>query len=89
MGGGGGTCLSGGGGGGAGAPGEGGGGAGEPPPPAGTYPTNRETDNSIAFGSARRREADSQPISQLGRPAVSQTETHSWGFVSGILGSKQ
>ena len=35
--------------------------------------------NSIAFGSAPRREADSQPISQLARPAVSQTETHSQG----------
>ena len=30
--------------------------------------------SSIAFGSAPRREADSQPISQLARPAVSQTE---------------
>ena len=29
--------------------------------------------NSIAFGSAPRREADSQPISQLVRQAVSQT----------------
>ena len=38
--------------------------------------------NSIAFGSAPRREADSQPISQLARPAVSQTETHSLGFLS-------
>ena len=38
--------------------------------------------NSIAFGSAPRREADSQPISQLDRPAVSQTETHSLGFLS-------
>ena len=38
--------------------------------------------NSIAFGSAPRREADSQPISQLGRPAVSQTEAHSLGFLS-------
>ena len=28
--------------------------------------------NSIAFGSAPRREADRQPISQLARPAVSQ-----------------
>ena len=38
--------------------------------------------NSIAFGSAPRREADSQPISQLARPAASQTETHSLGFLS-------
>ena len=36
--------------------------------------------NSIAFGSAPRREADSQPISPLARPAVSQKETHSLGF---------
>ena len=38
--------------------------------------------NSIAFGNAPRREADSQPISPLARPAVSQTETHSLGFLS-------
>ena len=38
--------------------------------------------NSIAFGSAPRRDADSQPISPLARPAVSQTETHSLGFLS-------
>ena len=38
--------------------------------------------NSFAFGSAPRREADSQPISQLNRPAVSQTETHSLGCLS-------
>ena len=38
--------------------------------------------NSIAFGSAPRREADSQPISQLDRPAVSQTETYTLGFLS-------
>ena len=38
--------------------------------------------NSIAFGSAPRRQADSQPISPLARPAVSQTETHSLGFLS-------
>ena len=38
--------------------------------------------NSIAFGSAPRREADSQPISQLDRPAVSQTEAHTLGFLS-------
>ena len=38
--------------------------------------------NSIAFGSAPRREADSQPISQLAMPAVSQTKTHSLGFLS-------
>ena len=36
---------------------------------------------SIAFGSAPRREADSQPISHLARSAVSQTETHSLGFL--------
>ena len=38
--------------------------------------------NSIAFDSAPRREVDSQPISPLARPAVSQTETHSLGFLS-------
>ena len=38
--------------------------------------------NSIAFGSAPRREADSQPISPLDRQAVSQTETHTLGFLS-------
>ena len=38
--------------------------------------------NSIAFGSAPRREADRHPISQLARPAVSQTETHSLGVLS-------
>jgi hypothetical protein len=38
--------------------------------------------NSIAFGSAPQREADSQPISQLAKPAVSQTETHSLGSLS-------
>ena len=42
--------------------------------------------NSIAFGGAPRREADSQPISPLARPVVSQTvsqtETHSLGFLS-------
>ena len=37
--------------------------------------------NSIAFGSAPRREADSQPISQLDRPAVNQIETHTLGFL--------
>ena len=37
---------------------------------------------SIAFGSAPRREADSQPISKSATPAVSQTETHSLGFLS-------
>ena len=47
--------------------------------------------NSIAFGNAPRREADSQPISQLDRPAVSETErsTHFGFFVSGRHGSKQ
>ena len=39
-------------------------------------------ENSIAFGSAPRREVDSQPISPLARLAVSQTETHSLGFLS-------
>ena len=38
--------------------------------------------NSIAFGSAPQREADSQPISPLAKPAVSQTETHSLDFLS-------
>ena len=38
--------------------------------------------NSIAFSRAPRREADSQPISQLARLAVSQTETHGLGFLS-------
>ena len=41
----------------------------------------RPKPNSIAFGSAPRREVDSQPISPLARPAVSQTETHSLGFL--------
>ena len=36
--------------------------------------------NSI--GSAPRREADSQPISPLARPAVSRTKTHRLGFLS-------
>ena len=36
-------------------------------------PNLRDTQNSIAFGSAPRREADSQPISQFVRQAVSQT----------------
>ena len=37
--------------------------------------------NSIAFGSAPRREADSQPISQLARPAVSQSDKNTqFGF---------
>ena len=39
-------------------------------------------ENSIAFGGAPRREADSQPISQLARPAVSEIEAHSLGFLS-------
>ena len=38
--------------------------------------------NSIAFGSAPRREVDSQPFSPCARPAVSHTETHSLGFLS-------
>ena len=45
-------------------------------------PCPLHTENSIAFGSAPRREAESQPISQLARPAVSQTETHSLGVLS-------
>ena len=59
----------------------------------------KTTPNSIAFGSARRREADSQPISQFARPADSQTVSWAsrqadrntqFGFVfSGRLGSKQ
>ena len=36
-------------------------------------------ENSIAFGSAPRREPDSQPISQLVRQAVSQTVRQSVG----------
>ena len=44
-----------------------------------TYGTNI---NSIAFGSASRREVDSHPISPLARPAVSQPATHSLGFLS-------
>ena len=47
-----------------------------------TQPTVQSQGNSIAFGSAPRREVDSQPISPLARPAVSQTETHSLGFLS-------
>ena len=38
--------------------------------------------NYISFGSTARREADSQPISQLARPALSQTEKHSLGVLS-------
>ena len=38
----------------------------------------QQSQNSIAFGSAPRREA----VSQLDRPAVSQTETHILGFLS-------
>ena len=43
---------------------------------------NGTSHNSIAAGSAPRREVDSQPISQLDRPAVSQRETHTVGFLS-------
>ena len=52
--------------------------------------------NSIAFGSAPRREADSQPISQLVRQAVSQTVSRAsrqadrntvWGFSVADLAS--
>ena len=57
--------------------------------------------NSVAFGSAPRREADSQPISQSVRQAISQavsrasrqadrqTETHRLGFFSDRIGYKQ
>ena len=45
--------------------------------------------NTIAFGSAPRRAADSQPISQLVGQAGRQTEAHSLGFFSGRLGFKQ
>ena len=38
--------------------------------------------DSIAFGSAPRREVDSQPFSPCARPPVSHTETHSLGFLS-------
>ena len=38
--------------------------------------------NSIAFGSAPRREVDSQPISPLAKPAVNQTEAHRLGLLS-------
>ena len=38
--------------------------------------------NSIAFGSAPRREVDSHPITPVARPAVSHTEIHSLGFLS-------
>ena len=40
------------------------------------------TRNAIAFGNALRREADSQPISELAIPAVSRTTTHNLGFLS-------
>ena len=43
---------------------------------------SRTKQNSIAFGSAPRRETDSQPISHFAKPAASQTETHSLGFLS-------
>ena len=43
--------------------------------------SNFKHKNSIAFGSAPRREVDSQPISQLDRPAVCQIETHTLGFL--------
>ena len=47
--------------------------------------------NSSAFGSAPRREAASQPISQLARPTVSQTgrNTQFGFFVSDRCGPKQ
>ena len=42
----------------------------------------RGSPNSIAFGSAPRREVGNQLISPLARPAGSQTEAHSLGFLS-------
>ena len=45
-------------------------------------PRRRGAENSIAFGSAPRREVDSQPFSPCARPAGSQTETHSLVFLS-------
>ena len=45
------------------------------------HPRQLKNGNSIAFGGAPRREVDSQPISQLDRPAVRQTETHTLGFL--------
>ena len=42
----------------------------------------RVFENSIAFGSAPRREVDNQPISPLAKPAVGETETHSLRFLS-------
>ena len=46
-------------------------------------------ENSIALGSEPRTEVDSQPISPLARPAVSQTETHRLCFyVRGRRGPK-
>ena len=44
--------------------------------------SEQDPPNSVAFGSAPRREADSQPIGQLDRLAVSQTKTHTLGFLS-------
>ena len=41
-----------------------------------------KTKNSIAFGSAPRREVDSQPFRPCAGPAVSQTGTHGLGFLS-------
>ena len=46
---------------------------GKPRDPRNVPPPRGWGRNSIAFGSAPRREADSQPISQLVRQAVSQT----------------
>ena len=45
-------------------------------------PSRGISENFIAFGSAPRREVDSQPFSPCARPAVSHTETHSLGFLS-------
>ena len=53
-------------------------GAGSQPACAVFQPRQLNNGNCIAFGSAPRREA----VSQLDRPAVSQTETHSLGFLS-------
>ena len=53
-----------------------------PPLPPPLNPTPGQLKNSIAFGSAPRREVDSQPFSPCARPTVSQTETHSLVFLS-------
>ena len=45
-------------------------------------PQQLKNGNSVAFGSAPRREVDSQPFNPCARPAGSQTETHSLVFLS-------